>query len=73
MSTAVAIMLLEDFARPRGGRGTWLLAPGAPVAAEVIDAWDSNAAMDPVEWFADSFSYHLGLLDGVARPDEVVE
>lgn len=69
MSTAVAIMLLDDFDRGRCGRGTWALNPGVAVAA--ADAWATSVAIDPVDWLA-GFSYHLGLFDGVIRPDGVV-
>ena len=49
MSTAVAIMLLDDFDRGRWGRGTYPLVPGAAAAVEAIEACASNVAMDPVE------------------------
>lgn len=38
MSTAVAIMLLDDLARDRGGLGTEELVPGAAAAVDAMDA-----------------------------------
>lgn len=71
MSTAVAIMLLDDFDRGSWGLGTYPLVPGAAAAVEAIEACANNVAMDPVEWLSES--YHLGLFDGVARPDDCPE
>jgi len=38
MSTAVAIMLFDDFVLGAWGRGTYPLVPGAAAAVEVIEA-----------------------------------
>lgn len=66
-------MLLCDLGRRNGGRGTYPLVPGAATAPAAPDECANNVASDPVDWLAGDLAYHLGLLEGVARPDDPAE